>query len=103
MSYLYVKRICCRNSSNVYVNRDSSNVTPISSVPQKQSEMNSEDIDYEKMNFEKSDPTCSKLHNSDIFKDLYKKLSHLAQTQRDELKVLSFEYEHLFPYIQNLS
>ena len=69
-----LKEYVGRDSSNVYVDRDSSNVTPISSVPQKQSEMNSEDIDYEKVNFEKSDPTCSKLQNSDIFKDLDKKL-----------------------------
>ena len=82
-----------------YVDRDSSNVAPsnvISSVPQKQSEMNCEEVECEeinfhktnfhKTNFHKTDSTCSKLQNSDIFKDLDKKLSHLDQTQRDELK-----------------
>ena len=31
--------------------------------------------------------------------DLDKKLSYLDQTQRDELKMLILEYEHLFPDI----
>ena len=51
------------------------------------------------MNFHKTDPTCSKLQNSDILKDLEKKLSHLDLTQRAELKMLILEYEHLFPDI----
>ena len=51
------------------------------------------------MNFEKPDPNCSKVQNSDILKDPEKKLSHLDQTQRDELKSLILEYEHLFPDI----
>ena len=51
------------------------------------------------MNFHKTDPTCLKLQNSDILKDLDKKLSHLGQIQRDELKMLILEYEHLFPDI----
>ena len=37
--------------------------------------------------------------NSDIIKDLDKKLSHLNQTQRDELKMLILEYKHIFPDI----
>ena len=85
-----------------YVDRDSSNVAPvnvISSVPQKQSEMNCEEMHCEEMNFHKIDPTCFKLQNSDILKDLDKKLPHLDQTQRDELKMLILEYEHLFPDI----
>ena len=50
-----------------YIDRDSSSVTPISvvsSVPQEQSEMNSEDI-----NLTKSDPASSKLHLSYIIQD----------------------------------
>ena len=47
----------------------------------------------------RTDPTCSKLQNSDILKALDKKLAHLNQTQRDELKMLILEYEHLFPDI----
>ena len=61
--------------------------------------MNCKEVDCEEMNFHKTDPTCSKLQNSDILKDLDKKLSHLDQTQRDELKMLILEYEHLFPDI----
>ena len=56
-----------------YVDRDILDVTPINvinSVPQKQSEMNCEDRGLEEMNFsyllfDKSDPTCSKLQNSE--------------------------------------
>ena len=85
-----------------YADRDSSNVAPvsvISSVPQNQSEMNCEVMNCEEMNFDKTDPTGSKLQNSDILKDLDKKLAHLDQTQRNELKMLILEYEHLFPDI----
>ena len=96
------KQLCHINMLKEYVDRDSSDVAPvnvISSVPQKQSEMNCEEMNCEEMNFHKTDPTCSKLQNSDILKDLDKKLSHLDQTQRDELKMLILEYEHLFPDI----
>ena len=58
--------------------------------------MNCEEMGCEKVNFNKADPTCSKLQNSGILKDLDKKLSHLDQTQREELKMLILEYEHLF-------
>ena len=51
------------------------------------------------MNFRKTNPICSKLQNSDILNDLDKKLAHLDQTQRDDLKMLILEYEHLFPDI----
>ena len=61
--------------------------------------MNFEEVDCEKMNFHKTDPTSSKLQNSDILKDLDKNLSNLNQTQRDELKMLILEYKHLFPDI----
>ena len=85
-----------------YVDRDSSNFPPtdvISSVPQKQSEINYENMNCEEMNFENSDPTCLKLQNSDILKDLDQTLSHLDQNQRDELKMLILENEHSFPNI----
>ena len=61
--------------------------------------MNCEEMNCEEMNCHKTDPTCSKLKNSDILKDLDKKHSHLDQTQRDELIMLILEYEHLFPDI----
>ena len=61
--------------------------------------MNCKEVDCEEMNFHKTDPTYSKLQNSDNLKDLVKKLSHLDQTQRNELKMLILEYEHLFPDI----
>ena len=48
------------------------------------------------MTFHKIYPTSSKLQNSDILKDHDEKLSYLDQTQRDELKMLILEYEHLF-------
>ena len=96
------KQLCHINMLKEYVDRDSSNVTPvnvISPVPQKQSEMNCEEENCEEMNFDETDPTCIKLRNYDILKDLDKKLSHVDQTQRDELKMLILEYEHLFPDI----
>ena len=80
-----------------YIDRDRSSVTPISvvsSVPQKQSEMDSEDI-----NVNKSDPASSKLKDSDILKDSDQKLSHLDPVQIKELKQLIHEYELLFPNI----
>ena len=61
--------------------------------------MNCEEVGCEEINFNKTDPTCSKLQNSDILKDLDKKLSHLDQTQSDELQMLILEYKHLFPDI----
>ena len=94
------KQLCHINMLKEYVDRDSSDVAPvnvISSVPQIQNEMNCKEVDCEEMNFHKTDPTCSKLQNSDILKDLDKKLSHLDQIQRDELKMLILEYEHSFP------
>ena len=96
------KQLCHINMLKEYIDRDSSNVAQvnvISTVPQKQCEMNCEEMNCEEMNFHKNDPTCSKLQNSDILKDLDKKLSHLDQTQRGELKILILEYEHLFPDI----
>ena len=84
------KQLCHINMLKEYVDRDSSNVAPgnvISSVPQKQSKMNCKDMNCEEMKFHKTDPTCSKLKNSDILKDRDKKLSHLDQTHRDELKM----------------
>ena len=96
------EQLCHISMLKEYVDRDSSNVAPvnvINSVPQKQSEMNCEEVDCEGMNFHKTYPTCSKLQNSDILKDLDKKLSHLDQIQRDELKMLILEYKHLFPDI----
>ena len=61
--------------------------------------MNCEEMNCEEMNFHKTDSTCSQLQNSVILKDLDKKLSHLDQTQRDDLEMLILEYEHLFPDI----
>ena len=61
------KQLCHINMLKQYIDRDSSSFTPISivsSVPQEQTEMNSED-----MNLIKSDPTLSKLQNSDILKN----------------------------------
>ena len=90
------KQLCHVNMLKQYIDRDSASVTPISvvsSVPQEQSEMNSED-----MNLIKSDPVSSKLQNSDILKDLDQKL-YLDPVQRKQLKQLIHEYEHLFPDI----
>ena len=89
------KQLCHVNMLKQYIDKDSASVTPISivsSVPQKQSEMDSED-----MNLIKSEPASSKLPNSDILKDLDQTLSHIDPVQRKELKQLIHDYEHLFP------
>ena len=81
------KHLCHANMLKQYIDRDSSSVTPtnvVGSVPQEQSEMNSED-----MYLIKSDPASSKRKNSDIPKDLDKTLSHIDPVQRNELKVNS--------------
>ena len=91
------KQLCHVYMLKQYIDRDSSYLTPISvvsSVPQEQSEINSED-----MNLIKSDPASSKLQKSDILKDLDQKLSHLDPVQRKELKQLIHKYQHLFPDI----
>ena len=69
------KQFCHINMLKEYVDRDSSNVAlvnVIGSVPQKQDEMNCEEMNREEMNFHKTDPTCSKLQNSDTLKGLDK-------------------------------
>ncbi len=40
---------------------------------------------------------ATNLRNLKIMKDLDQKFLHLRQTERNELKQLLFEYEHLFP------
>ena len=91
------KQLCHINMLKKYIDRDSSvisSVNLVKTVPLEQNEMDSED-----MNFVKSDPSSSKLKNSDILKDLDQKLSHLSSDKRLELKQLILEYEHLFPDI----
>ena len=62
-----------------YVDRDNSNFTlnnVISSVLQKQSELNCEDKDCEEMIFEKPNPTSLKLQNFDILKNMTKIITY---------------------------
>ena len=56
-------------------------------------------MESDDFNLEKSDPSSSKLQNSDILQNLDQKLSHLDSDKRLELKQLVLEYEHLFPDI----
>ena len=91
------KQLCHINMLKKYIDRNSSvisSVNLVNSVLHEQIQMDSED-----MNFVKSDPSLSKLQNSDILKDLDQKLSHLDSDKRLELKQLILEYEHLFPDI----
>ena len=91
------KQLCHINMLKKYIDRDNSvisSVNLVNSVPHEQNQMDTED-----MNFVKSDPSSSKLQNSDILKDLDQKLSHLDSDQRLELKQLILEYEHLFTEI----
>ena len=89
------KQLCHINMLKKYIDRDSSvisSVNLVNSVPHEQNQMDTEDS-----TFVKSDPSSSKLQNSDILKDLNQKLSHLDSDKRLELKQLILEYEHLFP------
>ena len=91
------KQLCHINMLKKYIDRDSSvilSVNLVNSVPHKQNQMDTEDS-----NFVKSDPSSSKLQDTDILNDLDKKLSHLDSDKRLELKQLILEYEHLFPDI----
>ena len=91
------KQLCHINMLKKYIDRDSnviSSVNIVNSVPHEQNQMDSEDF-----NLEKSDPSSSKLQNSDILQNLDQKLSHLDSDKRLELKQLVLEYEHLFPDI----
>ena len=92
------KQLCHINMLKKYIDMDRSVILSanlVHSVPHEQSQMDSEE-----MNFVKSDPLLSKFKNSDIFKDLDQKLSHLSSAKRIELKQLILEYEHLFPDIR---
>ena len=65
------KQLCHINMLKKYIDRDSSvisSVNLVNFVPLEQNQLDSEDI-----NFVKSDPSSSKLKNSDILKDLGKK------------------------------
>ena len=83
-----LKKCIDRESSGI------SSVNLVNCVPLVQNQTDSED-----MNFVQSDPSSSKLKNSDILKNLDQKLSHLSLDKRLELKLLILEYEHLFPDI----
>ena len=77
------KQLCHINMLKMFIDRDSSvisSVNLVNSVPLDQNQM-----DFEDINFVKSDPASSKLQNSDILKDLDQKLSHLSSDKRLEL------------------
>ncbi|MES9950010.1 MAG: RNase H-like domain-containing protein [Candidatus Thiodiazotropha sp.] len=91
------KQLCHINMLKEYIDRESSTVASVTVSDTYSAKQ--EETDCEDMNFEKSDPGTAKLKNSDILKNLDQKLSHLEPTQRNELKDLIHEYEHLFPDI----
>ena len=93
------KQMCHVNMLKEYFDRDSSiskPITVVNTVPQESNvfepEVNSDFID-------KSDPSPSKLENSDLLRNLNNKISHLEPSQQEELKQLIHKYEHLFPDI----
>ena len=91
------KQLCHTNILKKHIDRGSSVISSVNlanSVPQEQNQ-----IDSEEMHFVKSDSSSSKLQNSDILKDLDRKLSHLDSDERLGLKRLILEYEHLLPDI----
>ena len=78
------KKLCRINMLKKYIDRDSSvssSVKLVNSALLNKTQMDSGDI-----NFVKSDPSWSKLKNSDLLKDLDQKLCHLSSDKRLELK-----------------
>ena len=93
------KQMCHINMLKKYIDRNSSNVKPVNSVNSVPQETENSNL-YEHFNkTENTDPSPAKLNNSDILNNLDQKLSHLDQTQKEELTQLIHEYEHLFPDI----
>ena len=93
------KQMCHVNMLKEYFDRDSSISKPITVVNTVPQESNVFEPDVNSDFIDKSDPGPSKLENSDILRNLNKKLSHLEPSQQEELKQLIHEYEHLFPDI----
>ena len=97
------KQLCHINMLKEYVDRDSSNITSvnaISSVPQTEmncEEENCEETKFLTYSFIKLIPLAQNFKILTFKRTLTKKkLSDLDQTQRDELKMLILENEHLF-------
>ena len=90
------RQLCHINMLKKYIDRDSSVPQPVSVVLSVDENANeSKDCDTE--HCENFIPGQIKLQNSDILQNLDDKLTHLQPQQRDELKQLIHEYEHLFP------
>ena len=87
-------QMCHINMLKPYFDRNNSDVKPVTvtkSLP------NSKTDNNESVNSENSDPGSAKLINSTILENLDRKLQHLELEEREELKQLIHEYEHLFP------
>jgi hypothetical protein len=87
------KQLCHINMIKEYIERDSQVKHVIGVVvPVPLSEDSSEEISSDSI-----DIGVTNLCNSEIMKNLDQKLSHLQVSERNKLKQLLIEYEHLFP------
>ena len=92
------RQLCHINMLQEYVDRsNSTTVHPVSAnVAMLETD---ETVDNFKENADL--PGTARLKNSDVFQDLNLKLSHLSQSQHQDLEHLLHEFEHLFPDIPN--
>ena len=93
------KQMCHINMLKRYIDRDGTNIKTVSVVNSAPQENFVDDFDCETDACENMEPCSLKLENSDILNNLDQKLNHLEQAQKEELKQLLIEYEHLFPDI----
>ena len=87
------KQLCHINMLKKYIDRDSSvisSVNIVNSVPHEQNQMDSEDF-----NLEKSDPSSSKLQNSDILQNLDQKLSPKKSPRTSSIVQIIFFFDPL--------
>ena len=93
------KQMCHVNMLKKYVDRESSNETPVLVVNTVSQDINSLDPEFTYGMSVKPDPGPAKLENSDIINNLDQKLSHLEPEQCEQLKSVIHDYIELFPDI----
>lgn len=86
------RQLCHINMIKEYIERDNIEPVMVNTVKLESDE------DQSPPDTDKVDSCCTaKLNNSDVLANLDKKLEHLSQPQRSEVKDLIMEFSHLFP------
>lgn len=92
------RRLCHINTLKEYVDRNENKSKPVMVIKTEDSDCSFNENSNDRDNL--TDDSCPvKLLNSDILANLDKKLSHLPEDKRDEMKSLIFQFKHLFPDI----